>query len=60
MKTVLFIISIIGLILTLVPAFLVFVGKTDLDTAKGLMIAGTVLWFATAPFWMKTSTNPAS
>ncbi len=60
MKTVLFIISIIGLILTLVPAFLVFMGKTDLDTAKGLMIAGTVLWFVTAPFWMKTRTNPAS
>lgn len=60
MKTVLVIISIIGLILALIPAFMVFFGKIDLDAGKNLMLAGTLLWFATAPFWMKPKADTTS
>jgi hypothetical protein len=52
MKTILKILSFIGLILTLVPSLLVFVNTIDLSTNKNLMMLGTVLWFFTAPFWM--------
>ncbi|MFM2171578.1 MAG: hypothetical protein RI957_1807 [Verrucomicrobiota bacterium] len=26
---------------------------TDLDTVKNLMLAATLVWFVTAPVWMK-------
>ena len=52
MKTLLIILSIIGLGLTVIPSILVFNHVISLYTHKVLMFAGTVLWFATAPFWM--------
>ena len=52
MKTVLIVLSIFGLILTIVPAFLVFAGTIAWTTHSHLMTAGMVLWFATAPFWL--------
>ena len=45
--------SALGLALTVVPAVLVFVGGLPWDTHAWLMVAGTVLWFATAPLWMR-------
>ncbi|MEX0994231.1 MAG: hypothetical protein WD599_01805 [Balneolaceae bacterium] len=53
MKTVLKIISVIGLILTLLPSVLVFTRTITMDNHKSLMIAGMLLWFLSAPFWMK-------
>ena len=52
MKLLLKLISFIGLVLTVVPAFLVFAGTIDLSMHKNLMLAGTLLWFIPAPFWM--------
>jgi len=52
MKTILKLISLIGLILTLFPSFFVFLGVIELGPNKNLMILGTILWFITAPFWM--------
>jgi hypothetical protein len=53
MRTVLFIISLAGLGLTLIPAMLVFAGKLAIHTHYQLMAAGALLYFASAPFWMK-------
>lgn len=53
MTIVLKLISVAGLGLTVVPAFLVFGGALDWRTHVVWMFVGTVLWFATAPFWMK-------
>jgi len=53
MKPFLILISILGLALSVVPAFLVFYGVITWDAHANLMIVGMVLWFATAPFWMK-------
>ncbi len=52
MKIILKIISAIGLILTLVPSFMVFSGTITIDSHKWLMLLGTILWFSSAPFWM--------
>ena len=52
MKTVAKIVSYICLLLTLVPSFLVFMGEITLETNKDLMLAGTIGWFISAPFWM--------
>lgn len=54
MKRVLIIISFIGLLLTILPSYLVFRGVIVLESHFHLMIVGMVLWFATAPFWMRT------
>ena len=56
MKTILKIISAIGLGLTLGPSFLVFSGSITFDLHKWLMLLGTILWFSTAPFWMNKKT----
>lgn len=55
-KILLIIISIIGLLLTVGPAFLVFNGSINLHTHKVLMMVGTLIWFGTAPFWMGKKT----
>lgn len=55
MKRVLQSISFCGLVLVIVPAFLVFAGRMEWQTHAGLMLAGTVLWFVTAPLWMGKS-----
>ena len=52
MKTILIVLSVLGLILTIAPAFLVFAGTIPWTTHSNLMAAGMVLWFATAPFWL--------
>ena len=54
MKILLKILSLIGMVLTLVPSLLVFYGVIDKSTHFILMGVGVVLWFATAPFWMKS------
>lgn len=54
MSTVLKLISLVGLVLTVGPAFLVFAGTLTWSQHATLMFIGTVLWFATAPFWMQS------
>lgn len=46
------IISFAGLVLVIAPAILYLVGSIDKPTMKTVMLAGTVLWFATVPLWM--------
>lgn len=52
MRTLLKVISYIGLALTVIPSFLVVAGSLSLDTHKLLMAIGMILWFAASPFWM--------
>ena len=52
MKSLLKIVSLIGLLATIIPSFLVFGGVITLDSNKVLMMIGTLLWFISAPFWM--------
>ena len=54
MKIILKIVSYAGLALTLVPSILHFAGEMSLSVHKTLMFIGTIVWFATAPFWMNT------
>lgn len=51
-KKLLIILSIIGLILTVVPSILVFTQMITMTLNHQLMVAGMVLWFITAPGWM--------
>jgi hypothetical protein len=62
MRKVAFFISILCLALTLVPSFLVFWEVISLETNKDLMLAGTIGWFLTAPYWMRQQQkgSPAS
>ncbi len=53
MKKVLWPISIIGLLLTIIPSFLVFNGTLTLESHKLYMTVGMVLWFATASILLK-------
>ena len=57
MTLLLKILSVIGLLLTIVPAFLVFSGSMTIELHYTLMLIGTILWFATAPFWMLKKSN---
>lgn len=52
-KLILQIISFIGLVLSIIPAFLLFGEMLAKDTYLQLMIVGMVLWFGTALFWIK-------
>ena len=52
MRTLLIVISVTGLLLTIVPSMLVFADAISSGTSTMLMAVGMVFWFATAPFWM--------
>ena len=53
MKWTLRALSALALGLTIVPAFLVFAGTITWETHAALMLTGAVLWFGTAPLWMR-------
>jgi len=53
MKTLLKLISFAGLILMVVSAVMVFNDAISRDRYLVLVLIGTVMWFATVPFWMK-------
>lgn len=57
MKTLLKILSIAGLLLTVVPSFLVFSGVIEFAMHTRLAFIGTLLWFLSAPFWMKSTSD---
>ncbi len=54
MRNLLKTISLAGLGLTFIPAILFFAGNIQLQTNFRLMIIGMVLYFGSAPFWMKS------
>jgi hypothetical protein len=55
MKTLAITASVAGFALTIFPAFFVFAQKISWNTHAALMAVGMVLWFGSAPFWMKKS-----
>ena len=52
MRTILKILSFVGLGFTVLPSLLVLTRTIDMELNKNLMMFGTVLWFATVVFWM--------
>ncbi len=52
LKLLLKIISFLGLFLTVIPSFFVFINKIDINTDKILMLIGTAVWFIISPFWI--------
>ena len=53
MKIIWIIISCIGLLASVLPSILVFYGVVELQTHKTMMLVGMILWFVTAPSWLK-------
>ena len=53
MKNILRYLSYAGLLLSIVPALLLFAGKIDRPTYGACMVLGTILWFGGAFFWVK-------
>ena len=52
MDKLLKVLSAIGLVLSLLPAFLSFGGVISFEQYKVLLVIGTMVWFATAPSWI--------
>jgi len=52
MKTLLKIVSFVGLGLTIIPSVMVLIGEATPGQNKNLMLIGTLLWFGTVSFWM--------
>lgn len=54
MKNILFPLGLVALGFVIVPPALFMTRSlTEIGTVKILMLVGTLLWFGTAPFWMK-------
>ena len=52
MKTLMPVASLIGLAMVFVPSLGYLAGWLDKDAMTSIMLAGTILWFGTVPFWM--------
>ena len=51
--------ALVGLLLTVAPPLLLFLGMIDsLASVKAAMLAGMILWFATAVPWLVFSETP--
>lgn len=59
MKSILKLMSVLGLALNIVPAILAFNGVIGFKTYEWLMLLGTILWFSTAPFWINKGKDNA-
>lgn len=55
-RVILQLLSLAGLLLTVVPSAMVLAGSIQWQTHAILMLIGTALWFATAPLWMRGQT----
>lgn len=53
-RIILIVVSFIGLALTILPSIMVFTRIIEMKLNFNLMIIGTILWFGTAPFWMRS------
>ena len=53
MRILVLVIALSGLILTIVPAFFVFLGDLSWEGHTQLMFVGMILWFIFAPLAMK-------
>ncbi|MBN2318623.1 MAG: hypothetical protein JXR49_06085 [Acidobacteria bacterium] len=53
MKILLCTLGLIGLLATVLPSVLVCSGTIEPGTHKTIMLIGMILWFVTAPFFMK-------
>jgi len=54
MRILLILLSLLGLVLTVVPSFFVLTQRMTWTLHTQLMFVGMILWFVTAPFWIKT------
>ena len=52
MKIILQIISLVGLLLTIIPPVLFFTGTIGHSQQNVLMFFGAVIWFVSAFFWL--------
>jgi hypothetical protein len=52
MKSLLKLASAIGLVLSILPPVLFFVGTMEMSSMKVWMGIGMVVWMVTAPFWI--------
>lgn len=57
MKTILKIGSLIGLMMTALPAIFYFLGVISLKGCHLWMIFGMAIWFFTAPFWINSKVD---
>jgi len=53
MRAVAIVVSCAGLALTVVPSFYVMTGCLSWVAHVQMMFAGMILWFVSAPFWIK-------
>ena len=57
MKNLLKLLSLVGLILSIVPPVMLFLGKMEMDSMKLWMGVGMAVWMVTAPFWINKSSQ---
>lgn len=58
MKYLLQIISLAGILLTIVPPVLFFAGTMSNSIKNLWMLIGTIVWFVTATFWLGKKKKP--
>jgi hypothetical protein len=54
MKSIALPVGILSLLGTIVPPFLFLFHRIESDPMKNIMLVSCLLWFVTAPIWMKT------
>jgi hypothetical protein len=54
MKTAAFPVGILALVGTILPPVLFLLHQLEVEPMKNIMLVSTLVWFITAPMWMKS------
>lgn len=57
MKNLLKLLSLAGLVMSILPPILFFLGNMEMGSMKLWMGVGMVLWMTSAPFWVNKPTS---
>ena len=57
MKKLAKILSMLALVMTILPALLFFADILSLPRAKAWMLMSAIVWYVSAPLWMKIKAN---
>jgi len=58
MRVTAIIVSLVGLCLTVLPSFFVLHEQLSWKVHTQLLFVGMILWFISAPFWMRKEKKP--
>ena len=57
MRKIMIVVAVLSLVALMLPSILFLAGRMELDTAKWIMLAATIVWFIAGTPWLWEQTH---